>query len=44
MLQKSEAQELIEAATQALEKAYAPYSQFKVGAAVLTTKGKVVLG
>lgn len=36
--------DLIELARNAREKAYAPYSKFKVGAAVLTTKGKVYSG
>jgi len=44
MLKESESKELIQAATRALAKAYAPYSQFKVGAAILTTQGKIVLG
>ncbi len=35
---------LIEAAKQAREKAYAPYSRFKVGAAVLTSDGKIYTG
>ena len=42
-LSKSE-QQLIEVATQALTKAYAPYSQFRVGAALLTTTGKIYAG
>ena len=33
--------ELIEKALEAREKAYAPYSKFKVGAAVLTAGGKI---
>ncbi len=37
-------QQLIEVATQALTKAYAPYSQFRVGAALLTTTGKIYAG
>lgn len=36
--------QLIETATQALNSAYAPYSQFRVGAAVLTTTGKIFAG
>ena len=36
--------ELIEKAKQAMENAYAPYSNFKVGAALLAKSGKVYLG
>jgi cytidine deaminase len=36
--------ELLEAARQAAERAYAPYSSFDVGAAVLTRDGRVVTG
>lgn len=36
--------ELIEEAKKAREKAYVPYSKFKVGAALLTTDGKVYHG
>ena len=42
-LTKSE-QQLIEVATQAINSAYAPYSQFRVGAAVLTVTGKIFSG
>ncbi|HHX01490.1 MAG TPA: cytidine deaminase [Firmicutes bacterium] len=35
---------LIDHAIQALEHAYAPYSKFKVGAAVLGSSGKIYLG
>lgn len=35
---------LLQAAQGALESAYAPYSQFKVGAAVLTAEGKIFTG
>ena len=35
---------LITAARRAMKNAYAPYSKFKVGAALLTTKGKMFLG
>lgn len=37
-------QQLIEEAIKAREKAYAPYSNFKVGAALLTVDGKVYHG
>ncbi|MFH1335657.1 MAG: cytidine deaminase [Candidatus Zixiibacteriota bacterium] len=36
--------ELIEEAKEARQKAYAPYSKFKVGAALLTKSGKVYTG
>jgi cytidine deaminase len=36
--------ELIEAALQAREKSYAPYSHFKVGAALMTMQGKIYSG
>ncbi len=35
---------LFDAARQAAKSAYAPYSQFKVGAAILTCSGKIILG
>jgi cytidine deaminase len=35
---------LIQAARAAAKNAYAPYSQFRVGAAVLTAKGKIITG
>ncbi len=35
---------LLEAARRAMKNAYAPYSKFKVGAAVLTTTGEIFLG
>jgi cytidine deaminase len=35
---------LLEAARRAMKNAYAPYSKFKVGAALLTTTGKVFVG
>lgn len=37
-------EKLIEAATEVREKAYAPYSNFKVGAAVQTKSGKIFTG
>ena len=40
----AEAQELISAAEAAVDKAYAPYSKFKVGAALLLTNGAIVTG
>ncbi|MEM8828858.1 MAG: cytidine deaminase [Cyanobacteria bacterium P01_G01_bin.19] len=43
-LTKAEQEKLIEAATMALAKAYAPYSKFRVGAAVLTSTGKIFAG
>ena len=43
-LTEKQQQQLIEVATEALKSAYAPYSQFRVGAAVLTAKGEIVAG
>ena len=43
-LPQLEQNKLIQAAKQALDSAYAPYSQFKVGAAVLTNTGEVFSG
>lgn len=41
----AEAQDaLVEAALAARERAYAPYSRFKVGAALLTARGEVITG
>lgn len=40
----AQAKKLIAAAAKARKNAYAPYSKFKVGAAVLTKKGKVFGG
>lgn len=37
-------QELVDLAVQAMQNAYAPYSGYKVGAALLTAGGKVYLG
>ncbi len=36
--------ELIEKAIETMQKAYAPYSGFKVGAALLTSDGRVYTG
>ena len=41
---QSERDRLIQTATQAMDNAYAPYSQFKVGAAVLTSTGEIFAG
>ena len=43
-LSPSEQEQLIQTAINAMESAYAPYSQFKVGAAVLTDTGEVFAG
>ena len=43
-LTEPEKQRLIEAATKAIKSAYAPYSQFRVGAALLTDTGEIVAG
>lgn len=43
-LTEPEQQRLIEAATKAIKSAYAPYSQFRVGAALLTDTGEIVAG
>ncbi|MDG1811605.1 MAG: cytidine deaminase [Polaribacter sp.] len=40
----SEVQILMQRAVEAREKAYAPYSRFKVGAALLLENGQVILG
>ena len=41
---KEQIQELISAAMAQLERAYAPYSHFKVGAALLTEEGRIHTG
>ncbi len=41
---EKEIQELVQSAKTAMEKAYAPYSKFKVGAALLTSNGKIFSG
>ena len=43
-LLKSKREQLIQSATEAMDRAYAPYSLFKVGAAVLTSAGKIFVG
>ena len=43
-LSTSERDRLIQTATKAVNSAYAPYSQFKVGAAVLTSTGEIFAG
>jgi cytidine deaminase len=44
MLDEMVRQELLDQARQAREAAYAPYSNFKVGAAVLTVAGEIFAG
>jgi cytidine deaminase len=44
LINEAKKQELIEQAKAISEKAYAPYSKFKVGAALLTKSGKIYLG
>lgn len=44
MLTDAQIQSLIDAAIEAREQAYAPYSEYKVGAAILTGSGRVVTG
>lgn len=41
---KPNLEDLIAAATEAKERAYAPYSRFHVGAALLSTSGEVITG
>ena len=40
----STAEQLFQSAQKARENAYAPYSRFEVGAAILTTSGKIYVG
>jgi cytidine deaminase len=44
MITDSMRKRLIQAAIQARQKAYAPYSKYQVGAALLTTQGNIFLG
>ncbi len=44
MLEKDQIQELIEIAVSMMEKSYAPYSNFKVGAALLSRNGTIFTG
>jgi len=44
MLTSEEQNELVEAARHAFENAYAPYSNFRVGAAILLETGEIFLG
>jgi cytidine deaminase len=43
-LSANDCQRLLQAARKAMKHAYAPYSHFRVGAALLTAKGKIVSG
>jgi cytidine deaminase len=43
-LSAAEKEQLFQGAKAATKKAYAPYSKFRVGAALLTTKGDIFLG
>lgn len=44
MLEKQIVEKLIETATEQLKFSYTPYSGFKVGAALLTKRGKIYMG
>ena len=43
-LEEEKIEELVSKAQEARDKAYAPYSQFKVGAALLTSSGEIFTG
>lgn len=43
-LSESAAKSLLEEAKKAQDKAYAPYSKYKVGAAILASSGKIYIG
>jgi cytidine deaminase len=43
-LSSKERKQLLAAARRAIDHAYAPYSRFRVGAALLTTKGELFVG
>jgi cytidine deaminase len=44
ILSHKQREQLIRGARKAMKNAYAPYSQFRVGAALLTAKGEIFLG
>ena len=44
MLSDEQRQELVQSAIEVRERAYVPYSGYKVGAAILTTAGEVIQG
>ncbi len=44
IITESQKKQLLERAQQAYQKAYAPYSQFQVGAALLTQQGNIFTG
>ena len=43
-LEETDIKELVDVCLKAKEKAYAPYSKFRVGCAILTSEGKVFSG
>lgn len=44
MIEKTDKERLVLAAATARKNAYAPYSKYKVGAAILTDKGEIFIG